>query len=239
MYRTGDLARWRADGVIEFLGRADSQVKILGHRIEPGEIESVLGTHEHIKQSCVVPRTEEDGSKRLIAYYVCSGSHVTAANLRTFLAKKIPGYMIPAIFVPVASLPLTPNGKIDRAALPEPSTAVRPDSSAKAAATQLEQTIIDIWHTYLSTEQLGPTANFFDVGGDSLSLMRVHTRLQKAIEVQIPITALFEYATVRSLAQYLSGHVSSEASISDARQRAQKQRAAFAAQHRRKNGSAL
>ena len=239
MYRTGDLARWRADGVIEFLGRADSQVKILGHRIEPGEIESVLGTHEHIKQSCVVPRTEEDGSKRLIAYYVCSRPHVTAADLRTFLAKKLPGHMIPAIFLPVASLPLTPNGKIDRAALPEPSTAVRPDASAKSAATQLEQTIIDIWHAYLSTEQLGPTANFFDAGGDSLSLMRVHTRLQKALEVQFPITALFEYATVRSLARYLSGHVSSETSISDARQRAQKQRAAFARQHRRNISSAL
>jgi acyl carrier protein len=147
--------------------------------------------------------------------------------------------MIPAIFVPVASLPLTPNGKIDRAALPEPNTAVRADASTKLDATQLEQTIIDIWQTYLRVEQLGLTDNFFDVGGDSLSLMRIHTRLQKTLEVQIPITALFEYATVRSLVQYLSGQASSEASISDARQRAQKQRAAFARQHGRKIGSAL
>jgi aspartate racemase len=238
MYRTGDLARWRPDGLIEFLGRTDNQVKILGHRIEPGEVETALGMHEHIKQSCVVAHADEIGSKSLVAYYVPSDSKVTTSELQKFLAEKLPQYMIPALFVAMNSLPLTPNGKIDRAALPAPSVAVRSHLSEGTAATQLEQTIIDAWRKYLGVERIGAADNFFDLGGNSLLLARVHTNLQKALQVQIPITALFEFATARSLAHHLGGKVSSESNHSDAQERAKKQRAVFARQRARRVGGA-
>jgi non-ribosomal peptide synthetase component F len=237
MYRTGDLARWRDDGVVEFLGRADNQVKILGHRIEPGEIETVLGTHGRIKQSCVVPNTDENGSKRLVAYYVPAGSEVKAAELRAFLTERLPQYMIPALLVPVSALPLTPNGKIDRAAFPAPCAAVQPQSAVETATTQLERTIVGIWSQQLGSEQVRLDDNFFDLGGNSLSLVRIHMSLRKALQVEIPMTVLFEFTTVRSLARYFSGQVSAEPSFSEAQQRARKQRAAFARQRERKVGS--
>jgi acyl carrier protein len=224
--------------LVDFLGRADSQVKILGHRVEPGEIESALGVNESIKQSCVVPHAEENGSKRLVAYYVSSDPGITATELRKFLAEKLPQHMIPALFVPVNSLPLTPNGKVDRAALPAPSIAVRSDPAVEAATTQLEQTIIATWRELLGAERIRPTDNFFDLGGNSLLLVRIHASLQKALQVKLPITALFEFTTVRSLAHYLGGQLSPESSISDAQQRAQKQRAAFARQRERRLGGA-
>jgi amino acid adenylation domain-containing protein len=238
MYRTGDLARVNADGLIEFLGRIDNQVKILGHRIEPGEIESALGAHENIKQSCVVSRTEENGSKHLVAYYVSSRSTLTATELRKFLAEKVPQHMIPAVLVPISSLPLTPNGKVDRAALPAASIVVRSDAIVEAAANELEQAIIATWREFLSADRIGPNDNFFDLGGNSLLLVRIHTSLQKALRITMPITALFEFTTVQSLARHLSGKISSGSPFSDAQQRAQKQRAAFARQRERRIGGA-
>ena len=236
MYRTGDLACWRTDGLIEFLGRADNQVKIHGHRIEPGEVEIAIAAHEGVKQTCVVARSGENGSKRLIAYYVSSDSGVSEAELRKFLAGKLPKHMIPALLIPVKSLPLTPNGKIDRSALVAPSIAVRSESARETATTKLEEAIVDTWRKSLGTEQFGPNDNFFDLGGDSLLLVRVHASLEKALGIALPITALFEFTTVRSLATYLSGQSTPEPSFSDAQQRAQKQRAAFARQRERRIG---
>jgi acyl carrier protein len=238
MYRTGDLARLNVAGLIEFIGRADNQVKIQGHRIEPGEVESALGTHVSVKQSCVVAHTEKNGSKRLVAYYVCSPSTVEAAELRKFLADKLPQHMVPAQFVLMNSLPLTPNGKVDRAALPAPSITVGSDRTVNAAKSQLEQTIIATWREFLGAERIGPNDNFFDLGGNSLLLVRIHADLQKALEVKFPITALFEFTTVRLLANYLGGQNSPGSSVSDAQQRAHKQRAAFARQRERRIGSA-
>lgn len=238
MYRTGDLARWRSDGLIEFLGRADNQVKINGRRIEPGEVEVALATHERVKQSCVVSHIAENGSNRLIAYYISSDSLLEEAELRKFLVEKLPEFMIPARFILVKSLPLTPNGKVDRSALIASGIPVQTNSAMEAATTQLEQTIIDIWRKSLGTDQFGVTDNFFDLGGDSLLLVGVHASLEKALRVDLPITDLFEFTTVASLAHYLGGRTSSGSSFSDAQQRAQKQRAAFARQRERRLGSA-
>lgn len=237
MYRTGDLASWRSDGVIEFLGRADNQVKIHGHRIEPGEIETALAAHEYVKQNCVVSHRSGNGSRRLVAYYVPSHSGLKETELRKFLAEKLPEFMIPALFVAVQSLPLTPNGKIDRSALAAPGAPVRTDAAIGAAATQLEQTIIDVWRKNLDIDQFGPTENFFDLGGNSLSLVSVHASLEKILQVSLPITALFEFTTVQSLAEHLAGQISAQPSFSAAQQRAQKQRAAFARQRERRIGS--
>jgi acyl carrier protein len=145
--------------------------------------------------------------------------------------------MIPALLVPVSALPLTPNGKIDRAAFPAPCAAVQPQSAVETATTQLERTIVGIWSQQLGSEQVRLDDNFFDLGGNSLSLVRIHMSLRKALQVEIPMTVLFEFTTVRSLARYFSGQVSAEPSFSEAQQRARKQRAAFARQRERKVGS--
>ena len=122
MYKTGDLARWREDGVVEFLGRIDNQVKIHGYRIEPGEIEIALRTHKIIHQACVVPHTDETGAKRLVAYFTTAGnSELSGKDVKQFLSGKIPAHMVPALFVQMEALPLSPNGKVDRAALPAPA----------------------------------------------------------------------------------------------------------------------
>jgi acyl carrier protein len=210
-------------------------VKIPGDRIELVEVDSALGAHESIKQSCVVLH-DEGGSTHLVAYYVSSNSEVTATELRKFLAEKLRQDMIPTQFIPMNSLPRTPNGEVDQAALPKPS--LRSDPATEAATSELEQTIIVVWREFLGVERIGSHDNFFDLGGDSLLLVRVHTRLQEALRIKLSITDLFEFSTVRSLAHHLSDQVSPGSFSSDVQQRAQKQRAAFARQRKRQIGSA-
>jgi acyl carrier protein len=237
MYRTGDLARWRPDGIVEFLGRVDGQVKINGHRVEPGEIESALDEHDRVAQSCVVALPGQQGSRRLAAYYVSRDGALS--DLREFLATKLPEFMIPALFVRLETLPLTPNGKVDRSALVSLGV---PDSAVAAtdgATTDLESTIFDIWRQSLGIDKFGILNNFFDLGGNSLLLVSVHASLEKALRINIPITALFEFTTIKSLAEHLSGQASSEQSVVDAQERARRQRAAFARQRARRTGSVL
>jgi amino acid adenylation domain-containing protein len=249
MYRTGDLARWREDGAVEFLGRIDTQVKILGYRIEPGEIEAALLAHGAVKQVCVVPHADESGSKRLVAYYVAAPeSGVAAADLKKFLAEKLPAFMVPALYVALAGLPLTPNGKIDRAALPAPGTptaasaqaspAESPASSAASESSELEQNLIALWKRILRVDHLGLDDNFFDIGGDSLLLVAVHSNLQKTLQIEIPVTDLFEFTTVRTLARRLGSPKAPAASpsLSDSQLQAQRQRDAFARQRQKRGG---
>jgi amino acid adenylation domain-containing protein len=237
MYRTGDLARINTDGVLEFCGRADNQVKISGHRIEPGEIEAVLRASERVADVCVVARTTADGSKHLIAYYVPAEPEPTAMDLRALLAASVPSYMVPAAFVPMDMLPLTPNGKVDRAALPEPSNdAVSATPSEKAG--DLDHLILGVWRELLGTDRIGLKDNFFDLGGNSLLLLGVHGRLQKALGSGIPITALFEFTTVRALSDHLGGRSGSSAFLTEQQARGQRQRGAFARERQRRNRGA-
>jgi acyl carrier protein len=164
-------------------------------------------------------------------------SGLKETELRKFLAGKLPEFMIPALFVAVDSLPLTPNGKIDRSALVASGSQVRAHAANGPAATQLEQTIIDVWRKTLDIDQFGLTENFFDLGGNSLLLVSVHASLEKILQISLPITTLFEFTTVQSLAEHLTGRVSAQPSFSAAQQRAQKQRAAFARQRERRIGS--
>jgi len=159
------------------------------------------------------------------------------AELREFLRRKLPEHMIPYAFVELDALPLTINGKIDRAALPPPPLATATDS--ETTRTQSERSIADIWCEVLNVARVGRNDNFFDLGGDSLLLGAVQTKLQKVLQTEISITDLFEFPTVGSLARHLNGKPASESSILDAQQRAQKQRAAFAHQRARKTGGAL
>jgi len=227
MYRSGDLARLLDNGDIEYLGRGDMQVKIRGFRIELGEIEATLVEHPGVQQAVVSARRDGPGEQKLVAYFVkgAAGSP-TARDLRDFLGARLPEHMIPYAYVQLDALPLTVNGKIDRAVLPPPTVAI--PAEPDATATQLEREIVDIWCQTLGKQRIGLGDNFFDLGGDSLLLATVHTNVREKLKIEISITDLFEFPTVRSLARHLGTKSSAEPSFVDAQQRAQKQRAAFA-----------
>jgi amino acid adenylation domain-containing protein len=230
MYRIGDFARWREDGLIEFLGRKDGQIKILGHRIELGEIESALAQHEAVKQVCVTLKIDEAGTKRLVAYYVPNGGELQSwRELKGFLAAKLPAYMVPAHYVPMASFPLNPNGKIDRGALPRPVVGTSA-TEVLPSGTELETTIADVWKRNLRADRVGLDDNFFDLGGDSLLLVAVHSQLKKRLDREIHMMDLFDHTTVRALAKHLSAAGGEVKSFDATQERAAKQRAAFAKQ---------
>jgi amino acid adenylation domain-containing protein len=200
MYRTGDLARWRDDGCVEFIGRADNQVKILGHRIELGEIETVLAQHPEIAQSCVIAHADGSESKRLIAYYVSKGLETSPPELRRYLAGRLPRYMVPALLVPMCQMPLNANGKFDRAALPKPQVVAVDRAEPAPGTNNVEDIIMQAWRRAVRIDQINPDDNFFDIGGDSLRLVAVHADLERQLHREIPIMDLFEATTVRALA---------------------------------------
>jgi aspartate racemase len=227
MYRTGDLARWRNDGSVEFLGRVDDQVKILGHRIEPAEIESAILRHRQVKQACVVARTE-GGIKRLVGYFVSAGFPPTAEELRDFIAAQLPQHMVPAFFVPLPFLPLSQHGKVDRAALAELGVVSKSEATAASVPeSELERTLAQLWQRVLKVPKVGLDENFFDLGGDSLLLVAVHSNLQKTLNTEIALTDLFEFSTIRKLVQHLRPTESRSAVASDVKEIGQRQRHAF------------
>jgi amino acid adenylation domain-containing protein len=201
MYRTGDLARYRPDGNIEFLGRADHQVKIRGFRIELGEIEAALGQHPAVQEAVVMAREDAPGEKRLVAYVV---GDATADELRRFLKGKLPDHMVPAVFVLLDAVPVTPNGKIDRAALPAPDRA-RPEleKAFLAPRDELEVELAHIWEEVLDVRPVGARDNFFELGGHSLLAVRLFALIEKRLGKKLPLTAVFQGATVEHLAGVL------------------------------------
>jgi natural product biosynthesis luciferase-like monooxygenase protein len=205
MYRTGDLVRFRADGVIDFLGRVDHQVKLRGHRIELGEIESALMQHSSVRQAIVVLRGDQADDPQLVAYLVAGAEEPAAETLRPFLRQKLPEHMIPPLFVTLPQLPLTPNGKVDRKQLPAPTGGGRAKSDrfiAPQAGT--EQAIAAIWKDILKTEPIGVDDNFFDFGGHSLQVVQVQNRLRESLGIDVPVLKLFQFPTIRTLARHLA-----------------------------------
>ncbi|MGL4618100.1 amino acid adenylation domain-containing protein [Chroococcidiopsis sp.] len=207
LYRTGDLGRYLPDGNIEFLGREDLQVKIGGYRIELGEIESVLIQHPAVDKAVVVVAGQQLNEKRLVAYAVVH-QEIFCHELQCFLREKLPEYMIPSAFMYLESLPLSANGKIDRRALPNPEVLLQEFEIAYAPPqNQLEQTIVTVWQTVLNLEKVGIDRNFFEIGGNSLAIAQVYTKLKTALPNEIEhytsIVDLFKYPTIRSLAKYL------------------------------------
>jgi amino acid adenylation domain-containing protein len=199
LYRTGDLGRYRADGEVDFAGRADQQVKIRGFRIEPGEIEAALRAHPAARECVVVARGE--GEKRLVAYLTPASGAVAARELRAFLAERLPDYMVPAAFVWLDALPLTRTGKVDRRALPEPGH----EAEAAAAApphTAVEELIAGIWEELLERAPgtIGVHDDFFALGGHSLLATRALSRMRDALGVAVSLRTLFETPTVAGLA---------------------------------------
>ncbi|HEX8115922.1 MAG TPA: condensation domain-containing protein, partial [Pyrinomonadaceae bacterium] len=202
LYRTGDLGRYLPDGSVEPLGRADLQVKVRGFRIEPGEIEAVLGGHAKVREAVVVAREDEPGDRSLVAYLVPeAGAELSAQELRGFLQERLPEYMIPSQFVVLDKLPLTPNLKVDRRALPAPPRG-RAEAGAGAvqARTPVERRLAEIWAEVLKLERVGADENFFGLGGHSLLAIRCLARVREEFEVEVPLRRLFESPTVAGLA---------------------------------------
>ncbi|MDB5134737.1 MAG: amino acid adenylation domain protein [Mucilaginibacter sp.] len=202
MYRTGDLGRWLPDGNLEYLTRMDDQVKVRGYRIELGEIESVVLRSGLVKQAVVAARDDREGSKRLVGYTIRDESFNRDA-LVTYLKTQLPDYMVPALWVELESLPLTPNGKIDRKSLPEPEVWAGLPDEYEAPGNEEQQKIADIWQEVLGIERMGINDNFFDLGGYSLLALKIISRVEKATGKRLPVSALFEYPTVKKFAELL------------------------------------
>jgi len=207
LYRTGDLARHLPDGTLEFHGRIDQQVKIRGHRIEPGEIEAALCLHPAVRDCAVVARREASET-RLLAYLVPVGdaASLSAGDLRTFLLGRLPEALIPSAFLPLERLPLTPNGKLDRRALPAPDAGRLGTGAAWVEPRSgLERTIAGVWQEVLRAERVGVQDNFFELGGTSLGIAQVHSRLREALGRDLSLVDLFRHPTVGALARHLAG----------------------------------
>jgi amino acid adenylation domain-containing protein len=204
LFRTGDRVRYRVDGSLEFLGRTDHQVKLRGYRIEPAEIECALRKHPAIAEAAVVRRDDGPGDARLVAYVIARASEtLDPTALRSFLATHLASYMLPAAFVRLDAFPLTPSGKIDRRALPAPEGERKARSPGPGAQTRLERTIATAWESVLGVTGIGPRDNFFDLGGSSISLLRVRAKLAEALGIELSVILLFQHPTVATLAAHL------------------------------------
>jgi amino acid adenylation domain-containing protein/non-ribosomal peptide synthase protein (TIGR01720 family) len=205
LYRTGDKVRFRPDGALEFLGRLDRQVKVRGYRVELGEVEAALCSLPGVEAAVVAVQGAAPAESRLVAYVVPAPGHAVAADaLRAGLQERLPAHLVPSVFVSLASLPLTPNGKIDHAALPKPSATRGLDAAYVAPEIGLEAEVAAAWKEVLGVEHVGIDDNFFDLGGHSLLLVKVHERLKSLATGELPVAALFEFPTVRSLAAHLA-----------------------------------
>jgi acyl carrier protein len=215
------LVRHLANGDLEYLGRIDHQVQIRGFRVEPGEIEAALAEHPAVREVVVTvwdvehtpgdPSTSLKTGKQLAAYFIAAREPApTITELRRFLKEKLPGYMVPSVFVRLNAMPLTPNGKVDRRALPTPGTD-RPKlaQSFVAPRNPVEEVLAHIWGQVLNLEQVGVYDNFFDLGGHSLLATQLISRIHKTFRLALPVRSLFEAPTVTDLAEALSQHETS------------------------------
>ncbi|HEX2191455.1 MAG TPA: amino acid adenylation domain-containing protein, partial [Longimicrobiaceae bacterium] len=191
LYRTGDRVRVRADGALEFLGRLDAQVKLRGHRVEPGEVEAALARHPGVREAAVVARDDAPGEKRLVAYLVpAEGAELPAGELRAWLGERLPAYMVPSAWVVMERFPLTPSGKTDRRALPAPDAAAPAVYAPPRDAT--EALLCSVWAEVLGVERVGVHDDFFDLGGHSLLATRVVSRAAAVLDASLPVRAVLD-----------------------------------------------
>ena len=208
LYRTGDMARMREDGNIEFLGRGDQQVKIRGQRLELGEVEALLRQHPSVHACVVTVRGDQPEEKFLAAYIEPAAGHgLEISELRAFMRRVAPAYMVPSVFLVMDSLPLTPNGKIDRLSLPDPFSEISKELPTKVYPADTnkgkEQILADIWKELLNIDYLDLDDNFFDLGGHSLTAVRLFSRIEKAFGVRLPVTTILQAPTIAALAGYI------------------------------------
>jgi non-ribosomal peptide synthetase component F len=204
MYRTGDFVRQRANGVVEFVGRADRQVKILGKRVELDEVEGLVRRLPGVRDAAALVRSRTDGTRQIVAY-VAAGPSIDALALRHNMLATTPDYLVPGSFILLADLPRTANGKVDRSALPgsEEVAKVSPEPTEKS--NDIEAALAGIWGRLLMANSVPLDTNFFDLGGSSLDVMSLQQEIKARFRRDVPMTALFEFTTIRSLAAYLQG----------------------------------
>jgi tyrocidine synthetase III len=203
MYKTGDLGRWLPDGTIAFMGRRDDQVKIRGYRVEPGEIEAAIRCHEDIETAVVLATSNAGGEKELIAYLV-SRTDLKTADMRAYLSRTLPAYMIPACFIRLDRLPLTLNGKIDKKALPDPAGSALPAGTPYIAPrNDTESKLVSIWQELLGNKQIGIKDNFFDLGGHSLKMMQLITRINGSFSIRLNIQSIFSEPDIENISEQI------------------------------------
>ena len=235
LYRTGDAARFLPDYSIEFLGRIDFQVKIRGYRIEIGEVEASLCAHPAVERAVVLAQGQGTGEARLVAYIVAAqGSELSVDELKSFLAKKLPDYMLPSACFVLPGLPLTPNGKVDRRALAGGRYA-NLELSARAVSprNEAERAIANVWQEVLGLEKVGVYDNFFDLGGHSLLLAKVHAKLRHEFDRPLTVIDLFKYSTISSLSEFLAREQTEQPRFEKLFDRVGKQREAINRQRQR------
>ncbi len=202
LYKTGDLARYLPDGQVECLGRLDSQIKVRGFRIEPGEVETALRQHHGIADALVTAKDDAIGEKRLVGYIISKNGPPATVELRDFLKCRLPLYMVPAQFVTLREFPLTPNGKVDLRQLPAPEASVLGEKrTVLPPRTADEQGLAEIWKEVLSLNEVGIDDNFFDLGGDSLSATRAFARINRSFGMDLTLREILERPTIGSLAE--------------------------------------
>ncbi len=199
IYKTGDLVRWLPDGNLEFLGRIDQQVKIRGYRIELGEIEQQLLSHPAVTDAIVIDRSGAAGAVYLCAYFTAE-KEVSPEELKAFLGKELPDYMVPSCFVQLAAIPLTANGKVDRRALPEPVFEAESGETYLAPRNQTEECLARVWQEVLGCERVGVQDNFFHLGGDSIKAIQVISRLGRE-QIKLEMKQLFKYPRISELSE--------------------------------------
>lgn len=211
LYKTGDLGRFLPDGAVEYVGRADFQVKIRGLRVELGEIENVLHQYDGIGQNVVMLMERAPGDTVLVAYYAGAGSGtIDPADAKRFLGRSLPDYMVPQYFVELDHIPLSPNGKISRKDLPVPMFERNSSAVFVGPRNQDERTLAKIWSDLLGVEKVGIDDSFFDLGGHSLLLLRLLAKLRAHFAIELSVTDLFAHPTIRSLVEYATGRSSGE-----------------------------
>ncbi len=204
LYRSGDLARHRGDGTLEFLGRIDYQVKVRGFRIEPGEVEAELDRNPGVRTSVVVRRQEASGDQRLLAYFVAADeAPPRARELRDWLRRSLPEYMVPSLFMRLDALPLNANGKVDRRRLPEPRLNPEQEEGFTAPGSPLEEQLAAIWSEALGVDPVGAHDDFFELGGHSLLASQIVSRIAQELDREVPLSAFFEAPSVAGLAAFL------------------------------------
>ncbi|HEX8009625.1 MAG TPA: amino acid adenylation domain-containing protein [Casimicrobiaceae bacterium] len=215
LYRTGDRARYMSDGAIEFLGRMDRQVKIRGHRVEPGEVETALRALPQVRDATIVVRGDTAETRRLTAYVVVApGSAPAPADLLRHLRRRLPGYMMPAALVLLPAFPLTANGKVDRDALPDPDALAAQRTGAHVPPRDpLEHMLATIWERLLGVRDIGMHDSFFDLGGHSLLAAQMMDEVERVCGASVPLTTLFTEATIAHLARALRGQVASTSPV--------------------------
>ncbi|MFW6357750.1 MAG: condensation domain-containing protein [Chroococcales cyanobacterium] len=201
LYKTGDLCRYRDDGVIEYLGRIDYQVKLRGFRIELGEIEAIISQFAEVREAVVILHQEEANNSYLVAYVVPQQEEINLQALRQFLQEKLPDYMIPSLFMELEGLPLTSNGKVNRKALPSPNKNRLSEKGFVSPKTPIEAILANIWGRILGLTQVGIEDNFFELGGHSLLATQVMSQLRQAFSIELPLGDLFENPTIAELAK--------------------------------------